>query len=98
MIVPEVFGFVNGDCPERSGGAWAGIWGAGERGGQPLYPLLTSVEARLILDSQGLILHPMLSDEVASVRQIGRTNSAKLRERLISTVITSCIALWLMRA
>ncbi len=51
---------------------------AGERGGQPLYPLLISVEARLILDSQGLILHAKLSDEVASVRQIGRLNGASL--------------------
>jgi hypothetical protein len=36
---------------ERSEGALAGIWGAGERGGQPLYPLLISVEARLIFDT-----------------------------------------------
>jgi hypothetical protein len=69
-----VFGFVNDHSkyegfPERSGGASAGIWGAGERGGQPLYPLLISVEARLIFDSQGLTMHGMLSDAVASVRR-----------------------------
>ena len=60
---------------------------AGERGGQPLYPLLISVEARLILDSQGLILHAKLSDEVASVRQIGRINGTSLCKRLVATVI-----------
>ena len=53
---------------------------------QPLYPLLISVEARLIFDSQGLILPATLSDEVASVRQIGRTEGASLRERLLAAV------------
>ena len=48
MIVEEVFGIVKRECPERSGGASAGIWGAGERGRQPLYPLLSYVEAQLI--------------------------------------------------
>jgi hypothetical protein len=74
-----VFGFVKlvapQGVPERSEGASAGIWGAGERGGQPLYPLLISVEARLIFDSQGLILPATLSDEVASVRQNGKLDS-----------------------
>jgi hypothetical protein len=46
-----------------------GIWCAGERGGQPLCPLLISVEARLICNSQDLILHAVLSDEVVTVRQ-----------------------------
>jgi hypothetical protein len=71
VIVERVFGIVKRDGPKRSGGAPAGIWGAAERGGQPLYPLLISVEAPLIFDSQGLILHIMLSNEVASVKQLG---------------------------
>src|SRR6266481_7362421 len=48
----------------KAQGAWAGDLGVQERGGQPLYPLLISVEARLILYSQDLILHAVLSDEV----------------------------------
>jgi hypothetical protein len=84
-----VFGFVKLAAPQggsqRSEGFSAGIWGAGKRGGQPLYPLLISVEARLIFDSQGLILPATLSDQVASVRQIGSTEGASLRERLFAT-------------
>src|SRR5271166_4062295 len=37
-------------------------------------------------DSQDLILHTVLSDEVASVRQIGRINGASLCKGLIATV------------
>ena len=93
-----MFGFVKLCAPqgvaERGGGASAGIWGAGERGGQPLYPLLVSVEARLIFDRQGLILHAMLSDEVASVGQTGRINDASLCEGLWLLSPTTKIGSW----
>jgi hypothetical protein len=58
-------------------------------------PLLISVEARLIFDSQGLILPATLSDEVASVRQIGRTEGASLRERLVATATSKSNSLGL---
>jgi hypothetical protein len=73
-------------CPERSGGASAAVWGAGEKGRPaPLSPAYLRRSTGSFFHSQRLILHAMVSDQVASVRQIGgRINGASLGERLIA--------------
>jgi hypothetical protein len=78
----EVFDVVKLGAPQGGSGAkrrsFGGDLGCRGKGRPAFYPLLISVEARLIFDSQGLALHAMLSDEVASVRQIGRISGRTL--------------------